>query len=190
MARSANDRSDSDDLLGIFLRFRRRIMRAVANIVKPHDIEDIVQEAFVRCYEASRKTEIRHPRAFLMTTARNLAINHVVRADNSRAEQVASFDDSAVPLYTQPLEPSAESQEQFLLLCRAVNQLPLQCRRAFILKKVYGLRRKEIAEYMGITESTVQKHVAKGLLTCSEFMEKAGYPQESSSKRRRADSAE
>jgi DNA-directed RNA polymerase specialized sigma24 family protein len=48
--------------------------------------------------------------------------------------------------------------------------LPLQCRRAFLLKKAYGLSRKEIASYMGITESTVQKHVAKGVMLCAEYL--------------------
>jgi RNA polymerase sigma factor (sigma-70 family) len=177
MSRDKSEEGQGESLLGIFLRFRRRLSRAVGRVVQPHDIEDIVQEAFVRCYEASRTTRIRHPRSFLLATAKNLAINHVVRADNRLAERVASFDESAVPLYTQAPEPSAESQEQFLLLCRAVSQLPVQCRRAFILKKVYGLSRKEIAEYMGITESTVQKHVAKGLLMCAEYLEKYGYPQ-------------
>jgi RNA polymerase sigma-70 factor (ECF subfamily) len=169
--------SQRDWLLDIFLRTRLRVARAVGRIVQPHDIEDIVQETFIRCYEAARKTPIRHPRSFLLTTAKNLAINHVVRADNKRTDRVASFDDSTVPLYTPPLERDIEAQEQFLLLCRAVSQLPVQCRRAFILKKVYGLSRKEIADYMGITESTVQKHVAKGLLMCSEYLEKSGYPQ-------------
>jgi RNA polymerase sigma-70 factor (ECF subfamily) len=154
-----------------------RVARVVGRIVQPRDVEDIVQEAFVRCYEAARTTPIRHPRSFLLTTAKNLAINHVVSADSKRTDRVASFDDSAVSLYTLPLEREVESQEQFMLLCRAVSQLPVQCRRAFILKKVYGLSRKEIAAYMGITESTVQKHVAKGLLMCAQYLERSGYPQ-------------
>jgi RNA polymerase sigma-70 factor (ECF subfamily) len=165
-----------DGLLGVFLSVRRTLARVVSRIVQRNDIEDIVQEAFVRCYEASKNTEIRDARSFLLTTARNLAINHVVRADNKLTKRVADFDDSAVPMYTAPLETSPEAEEQFLLLCRAVSELPAQCRRAFILKKVYGLNRKEIATLMGITENTVQKHVAKGLLLCAEYLERSGYP--------------
>jgi RNA polymerase sigma-70 factor (ECF subfamily) len=39
------------------------------------------------------------------------------------------------------------------------------------LKKVYGLGQREIAAYMGISESTVEKHVAKGLMLCAQFMD-------------------
>ena len=168
-------KAENQGLLVVFLRFRIRLAQVIGRIVQPHDVEDIVQETFVRCYEASRTTPIRHPRSFLLATARNLAINHVVRADNKLVDRVASFDESSVPLYAPSLERGAESQEQFLVLCRAVSQLPVQCRRAFILKKVYGLSRKEIAEYMGISESTVQKHVAKGVLMCADYLEKSGY---------------
>jgi RNA polymerase sigma-70 factor (ECF subfamily) len=84
---------------------------------------------------------------------------------------MGSFDESTVPVYMHSAEDGAHHQERFRVFCDAVRQLPLQCRRAFILKKVYGLSRREIADYMGITESTVQKHVAKGLMLCMEYLQ-------------------
>jgi RNA polymerase sigma factor (sigma-70 family) len=161
-----------EGFLGVFMQFRRRLARAVGRIVKPDDIEDIVQETFLRCYQASAKTTVQFPRAFMLTTARNLALNHIALAENRVVGTVASFDEAAVPLYREQTNQNAfEGEERFLLLCRAVSALPVQCRRAFVLKKVYGLSRKEIAEYMDISESTVQKHVAKGVLQCAEFLE-------------------
>jgi RNA polymerase sigma-70 factor (ECF subfamily) len=147
----------------------------VARIVQPSDIEDIVQETFLRCYQAAEKTTIRHPRSFMLTTAKNLALNHVARADHHLVRGVASFEDSAVPLYKddEPRKNDPELEQEFLLLCQAVRTLPVQCRRAFILKKVYGLSRKEIALYMGIAESTVQKHIAKGVLLCAKYLQGA-----------------
>ncbi len=169
------DALPAESLTQVFLRFRARLARAVARIVRPADIEDIVQETFLRCYQAAEKTTIRHPRSFMLTTAKNLALNHVARADNHLVSGVASFEDSAVPLYrdNEPRKDDPELQEEFLLLCQAVRTLPVQCRRAFILKKVYGLSRKEIATYMGIAESTVQKHIAKGVLLCAEYLQNA-----------------
>jgi RNA polymerase sigma factor (sigma-70 family) len=169
------DAPPAESLTQVFLRFRARLARAVARIVRPSDIEDIVQETFLRCYQAAEKTTIRYPRSFMLTTAKNLALNHVARADNHLVCGVASFEDSAVPLYRdgESRQNDPELQEEFLLLCQAVRTLPVQCRRAFILKKAYGLSRKEIASYMGIAESTVQKHIAKGVLLCADYLQHA-----------------
>jgi RNA polymerase sigma factor (sigma-70 family) len=165
--------SDSEDsFLQTFLRFRTRIARAIGRIVQRDDIEDIVQETFLRCYQASARTAVRHPRSFMLTTARNLALNHVDLADNRLVARVDSFDEGAVPMFRDtPTENTPEVQERFLIMCRAVRALPVQCRRAFVLKKVYGMSRKEIADYMGLSESTVQKHIAKGMVMCSEYLE-------------------
>jgi len=164
--------SPAEGFAKVFLVFRARLARTIARIVHSSDVEDIVQETFLRCYQASAKSTIRHPRAFMLTTAKNLALNHLARADNRLVRRVGFFDDSAVPLYGQEARgDDPELLEQFQLLCCAVRALPLQCRRAFILKKVYGMSRKEIASYMGITESTVQKHIAKGVLLCTDYLE-------------------
>jgi RNA polymerase sigma factor (sigma-70 family) len=166
-----------EGFLGAFLNLRKRLARAVGRIVQPDDIEDIVQETFLRCYQASTHTTVRFPRSFMLTTARNLALNHVALADNRLVRGVDSFEDSAVPLYREaPGQNAAEVEERFLLLCRAVRGLPAQCRRAFVLKKVYGLSRKEIATYMGVTESTVQKHIAKGMVMCAEYLKEMESP--------------
>ncbi len=73
---------ESDDgLLRTFLRLPR-IARAIGRIVRPDDVDDIVQETFLRCYQASGRTTVRHPRSFMLTTARNLALNRIDLADN------------------------------------------------------------------------------------------------------------
>jgi RNA polymerase sigma-70 factor (ECF subfamily) len=46
------------------------------------------------------------------------------------------------------------------------------------LKRVYGLSQREIAERLGISQSTVEKQVAKGLFMCATFMDEMGYPVE------------
>jgi len=160
-----------DSFLQTFLRVRTRLARAISRIVQRDDIEDIVQETFLRCYQASARTAVRHPRSFMLATARNLALNHIDLADNRLVAGVESFDDAAVPLFRDTPENSPDVQERFLLLCRAVRELPAQCRRAFVLKKVYGMSRKEVADYMGLSESTVQKHIAKAMVACSEYLE-------------------
>ena len=170
---AADPPQDRDTLTRMFLACRSRLTAAIRRIVKQHEVDDILQETFLRTFEASGKTEIRHPRAFLMRTATNVALNHIRLADNSRTDSLDPADE-----YHQALEStqdSAESAERFLAFCRAARQLPTQCRHVFIQKMVYGLSQREIAERLGISESTVEKHVAKGLLQCRDTLEAAGW---------------
>lgn len=183
--KSEPPQADGAGLLGEFLRCKAGLRRAVARIVKPHDIDDILQETFIRACAAADRTEIRHPRSFMLKTARNLALNHITSA-YSRSTQLEDFSVSDVSPVTESLETELESQERFLGFCRAVRSLPPQCRRVFVLRKVYGLSQQEIAEYLEISESTVEKHVVKGLLVCRQLMRETGHPGEGSDGRPRS----
>ena len=160
-----------------FLGNRPLLCRIVGRIVRPDDIEDIVQETFLHSFTASNKQPIENPRAFMARTARNLALNHVGRAEqrlNQSFDELVGLEGEFEEL-TPPLENQHQSAEEFQIFCRAVAELPLICRKVFILKKVYGLSQKEIAGYLGIAESTVEKHVAKGLLLTANYMRTHGY---------------
>ena len=64
----------------------------------------------------------------------------------------------------------AVSAEEFALLCEAVRSLPRQCRRAFVLKKVYGYTQKEIMAEMGLGQATVETHIVNGTKKCVQYM--------------------
>jgi RNA polymerase sigma-70 factor (ECF subfamily) len=174
------DRTDKQSwLLEEFLAAKSALSRLVGRILARHDIDDILQETFIRACAAAEKTEIRHPRSFMLKTARNLALNHIGTAYNRRTQMEdfssADVSISEASLIADSLEVEFESKERFLGFCRAVRALPPQCRRVFVLRKVYGLTQQEIAAYLEISESTVEKHVAKGLLMCKESMTDMGH---------------
>lgn len=174
MAEKRNGNAPPPGLVSAFLDCRKALGRVVRQLARPDDVDDILQEAFIRAYVASKSTEIRHPRAFIVKTARNVALNEVLSAKNQRTRSIEDFSASIHPC-TDTLESEFEAKERFLGFCRAVRALPVQCRRVFVLKKVYGLSQQEIAEHLGISESTVEKHVAKGLLMCARSMRDAGH---------------
>ena len=91
-------RAGGDGITAAFTEFRSALMRLVGRIVGPNSIEDIVQETFIRSYEASRKQTINHPRSFMWKTAKNLALNHLQNSNNKLTTNVADFGDPNVYL--------------------------------------------------------------------------------------------
>ena len=69
------------NLTGVFVSLRPNLERAVRGIVPPREVEDIVQETYVRACQAEHRQEIKAPRSFLYKTARNLALDYVKRAE-------------------------------------------------------------------------------------------------------------
>lgn len=159
-------------LTTLFLSTKRNIGRLISHIVKTDDIDDIVQETFIKTYEADLKQEIKYVRSYMLKTAKNLALNHVARWDNKYNDSLEDFTQPPVQLTSGKVEDDYESKEQFLFFCRATDQLSGSVRKCFILKKVYGLSQKEIASYLNLSESTVEKHIAQGLLKSTKYIKR------------------
>lgn len=165
-----------------FVSYQKTIRGFISRIVKPDDIDDIVQETFVRSYEANLKQEIKYARSYMLKTAKNLAFNHNAKWDNKFNDSIEDFVEPPVELTSAAFEDDYESKERFLSFCKATDQLSGSVRKCFILKKVYGLSQKEIAQYLQLSESTVEKHVAKGLLKSVQYMQNLNYNTEQASK--------
>ncbi len=165
------------DIHTIYMSLRGNLARAVLGIVPPKEIEDIVQETYVRVCQIDMKEKIREPRSFLFKTARNLALDHVKRAESRLAVSVEETGESGFGEAERSADETFDrvaSDEAFCEFCEAVRQLPVQCRRAFVLKKVYGYSQREIAREMNLSESTVEKHIAQGIKRCTYFMMQHG----------------
>lgn len=161
-----------ENIQSLFLAMQKRLAKTVSQIVPPKEVEDIVQETYVRICEVSHQETIQYPRAYLFKVAKNLALDHVKRAEtrltvSMETDEELDFlqDDFSDVTFDQTL-----AKEEFELLCRAVRELPQQSRKAFVLRKVYGFSQKEIAERLDISENTVEKHIALGIKRCSYFM--------------------
>lgn len=160
------------DMTDIYLGIRKLVIKTIATIVPPDDIEDIVQETYVKLCLIKSETNIEHPRSFMLKMAKNLALDHRKKASNRLNQSIdeLNLDDiSSLQLAGDPTFDSFASDQEFSQFCETVRKLPVQCRKVFVLKKVYGYSQKEIAKSLNLSENTVENHIANGLRRCNKI---------------------
>lgn len=134
------------------------------------EIEDLLQEVYVRVYEAARKELPQAARPFVFTTARNLLINRFRQQQVVAIEAVADLESLEISADDPAPDRAAIAHEEFRRLQSAIDRLPPRCREVVVLGRIEGLTGREIAQRLGISEAAVSKHLTKGLSALSDML--------------------
>ncbi len=126
------------------------------------DVDEVVQEAYARLWAADIE-HINNPRAYLFVTARHIVGEALRRSRIVSIELIADIDSLNIADEDCGPERRLGAREEIERLHEILQKIPSRCRRAFELRKFEGLSQKEIAQRMGIAESTVEKHLSKAL---------------------------
>src|ERR1700730_4127682 len=164
-----------DWFLNQIFRHRASLHRSLHKFTSgAKDVEDLVQETYVRMYALPDYREIESPRALLFRIAHNMAVERARRQSTQATDSVGDLELLNVYSTEAPADEQIDARRRFESFCAAVDRLPPLCRRVFVLRKVYRLSHDEIAEVLGVSHSTIEKHVAKGLVRCREYLRDAG----------------
>jgi RNA polymerase sigma-70 factor, ECF subfamily len=161
------DRIRDDDRLALnelFLTYYNRLC-SFANTYLHHtgEAEEVVSDVFFTIWKNRHHLEIeRSLRAYLYTAVKNGCIT-ALRKQHPELES----DHEVVALLEiiDLSNPSAEIEYQELRqhLDKAVELLPQGCRQIFVMSRFDGLRYKEIASILGVSEKTVENQLVKAL---------------------------
>jgi RNA polymerase sigma factor (sigma-70 family) len=127
------------------------------------DVDDLVQETYAVLATRASVAEIADPRAYAFQVARSLFLQGVRRAKIVSIQAVADLaeldtaDDAPSPF------DQAAGREDLRRLAAAIEAMPPQTRRAFQLRRVEGLSQREVAAATRLSESTVEKHIGRGI---------------------------
>ncbi len=163
------DRWFIDEILPHRSAYRRQAVRLVA----PSDADDLVQEAYARVIGASHHRQIENPRGFMMVVLCNLARERHRRAALVRFEHIADLD---------TLTMADEAPDQFAIvsnrlelsrLIELMDHLPPRARAVVKLRRIDGMLPRDIAAKLGLSVSTVEKHLANGLAKLAIAMQDA-----------------
>lgn len=138
------------------------------------DLDDLVQETYMRVFRAKSAGQVREARPYLFVTARNIAIDLIRRNRSASRNGLVEIEQQPVVADRSGNEDAVTHDHEIELLQQAIAALPERCRQVFELRKLHGLSHQMIADKLGISKHTVNAHLALGVLHCRSFLRAHG----------------
>ncbi|MEX2455435.1 MAG: RNA polymerase sigma factor [Rhodospirillaceae bacterium] len=152
-----------NDLTSLFLAHRRELHAFLNKKLRNADTAaDLTQETFLRFAEfrADNPTvAIAHERSYLYRTAHNLAIDHLRRERRAPTERADDVEIAGVADDIPSPEAIIGGREEIDRIREALLELPDRTRQVFALARLEGLIYQDVADRLGISTSSVQKHL-------------------------------
>lgn len=142
--------------------FRKLILVSEKYVQNIPVAEEIVQDAFLKLWEErDLLPEIKSINAYLYRSVVNASINYVNRQKNLEKHHL-NIADQLSPV---DMEEDDERNELIILLYDEINLLPEKCQQVFRMSRLEGLKYRDIAAQLGISEKTVENHMGNALKT-------------------------
>ena len=143
---------DLGALSELYTELNRPVYTVLLRITRdPWLAEDLLQDCFLRLWEAPPEPQVKKPRAYLFQSARNLALDALRRERRS-----VPLEDCALPSVPGPDALQSE-------LDRALASLPEEERQIVTLHLNGGLKFRELASLLGLSVGAVYGRYRRAL---------------------------
>jgi RNA polymerase sigma factor (sigma-70 family) len=138
------------------------------------DVDDIVQETYVRLFRERRAGKVFEARSYLFPVARNVACDIFRRSRTIAIGGLGEIERLGVLEEKPDAAETASLDQEVELLHEAIALLPPRCREIFALRRLHGLAHREIAQRLGIAENTVDAQLCNAIFRCRQYFVSRG----------------
>ena len=138
------------------------------------DPDDVIQESYAILAALKSVDHIDNPRAYLFQTAKSLLLRDLRRAKIVSIEAVDDLESLGAVSDEASPEKQVSDRHEMRRLAALIETLPRRCQEVFRLRKIDGESQKAIARRLGLSEKTVEKHVAKAVHRLMDAMGRGG----------------
>ena len=141
----------------LFYRHYQKILAFMIRLTRSAEVaEDIVQDVFLKVWEKREAlTEVDRFDAYLYVLCRNHAFNTLKRFAYERAKMAEVESESMVEAF----HDVSSMTDYYQLLDQAIEELPPQQQKVYLLSRRKRLKYKEIAQQMELSSETVKKYL-------------------------------
>lgn len=137
---------------------------------------DVVHDVYLELIENPPAGSIRVPLAFLREVVTRRAIDRH-RVEKGRRFWVDNYYElpDSIDESTTGRNPECTAcvRQRLNALIEAIDALPPRCRDVFVMHKIHELPQRDVANQLGISIKTVEKHLRLGVAACSLALREA-----------------
>lgn len=160
----------------VYDKYSHRIYFLAMKFLKSSELaQELVQDVFLKLWEKRQELDKDRPiEAWLYTVARNKVINQFKRLAREQQRK------AAIPGAAEQMFGPDKADRRLLegearqLLEHALNRLPDKQRTVYVLGRLEGYSRLEIADQMRISALTVKTHMSRAVLSVRNYLQQKG----------------
>jgi RNA polymerase sigma factor (sigma-70 family) len=138
------------------------------------EIDDVIQETYARLISAASVEGVRNPRTYAFQAAHSVLMTHLRRSKVVFFQTVADVDRLGLTADQPSPEMEVQAREELQRLASVIADMPGKVRDVLVLRRVEGLSQREVAQRLGVAESTVEKRMARGVLILMNLFGRGG----------------
>jgi RNA polymerase sigma factor (sigma-70 family) len=128
--------------------------------------EEVVQDVFLKIWMTRESlTNVHDFKAYLFVISKNHAINCLKKLAKERIE-IKKLEESSI----NQLMPEANDNMYYNLLDEAIDQLPLQQQKVYLLSRHKRLKYAEIADQLKLSRETVKKYLQIATASITDYV--------------------
>jgi len=149
------------------------------------EVDDIVQETYARLASTESVAGVRNPRTYAFQTAYSVIMTHLRRSRVVSIRAVADIDQLAAADDVPSPEAETVDRDELHHLAAAIAAMPDKLRVVFRLRRIEGLSQRQVAERLGLPESTIEKRMARSFRLLMDRFGRGGKAEAGASSRSR-----
>lgn len=157
--------------------YSRLLNFANGYLTNHENAKEVIQDVFLQLWDNRKKlAENTSLNAYLFAITRNRCIDLIRRERlmlqfrTDKQEEYMRLTENFNAL-SDPILDNIFALELQTEIDKAVNSLPEQCRKVFLLSRSKGMKNREISEILDLSEKTVESHLTKALKTIRATLE-------------------
>jgi RNA polymerase sigma factor (sigma-70 family) len=139
------------------------LRRYFSKRVPAAEVDDLVQEVFVRIQKHERGSPIQHLDRYLFTVAASVLSDRLRRRAGHREGAHHTLEEFHHPVEELTPERVLLDREALQVIVSAIDCLPPRTRDVFVLHRFEEMTCTAIAAQLGMSVSAVEKHIMKAL---------------------------